>query len=79
MVITCQGTLSSTNEIVRYKEKTNRKLYVEEEVPLPTTNKYGVWIRGLPVSSYEIGVPPPSAKRKPSRVGVSTEEKGKKK
>lgn len=63
--------------MVRYKEKAKRKLYVEEEVSPPMTNKYGVQIRGLPVSSSEIGVPPPFAKPRRFKVEVSPEEKGK--
>lgn len=65
--------------MVRYKEKAKRKLYVEEEVPPPTMNEYGVRIRGLPVLSSKIKVPPPSAKRRRSGVGASTKEKDKEK
>lgn len=65
--------------MVRYKEKAKRKLYVEKEEPLTTTNKYGVQVRGLPVSSSEIGVSSLSAKRCRSSGGVSNDEKDKEK
>lgn len=62
---------------MRYKEKAKRKLYVKKEEPPTTTNKYKVRVRGLLVSSFEIGVPPLSAKHRRFAGVVSYDEKGK--
>lgn len=79
MVSTRQGPQTFTMKMVRYKENAKRKLYVEEEVPPSTMNKYGIWVQSLPISSTDTGVPSPTAKQRRSGGGVSTEEKGKKK
>lgn len=75
MVVTRQGVVSSSNNMVRYKEMVKRKLVVEEEDPLTVTNKYRVWFRGLSFPSSVIEVPPPFTKRCRSSGMISYDEK----